>query len=81
VDSMVNPRRERRRTIADDIAARAVLAIKNDPKKVKAILEATGITKQALWQWTRVPLERVLVVSRAIDVPPHLIRPDHYPVP
>jgi hypothetical protein len=65
----------------DNVAVNAVLAIRADPVKVDAVLAATGITKQALWQWTRVPLERVLAVSRAIHVPPHMIRPDHYPPP
>lgn len=62
----------------DDIAWRAILDIRRDPDKVKAILDATGITRQAIWQWTRVPLERVLAVSRATGIASHLLRPDHY---
>jgi DNA-binding transcriptional regulator YdaS (Cro superfamily) len=64
-----------------DSAFFEIVAIRSDPRKVKKILDATGITRQALWQWRRVPLERVIAVSRAIRVAPHRLRPDHYPPP
>lgn len=43
-----------------------------------------GIAIQAITGWKkakRVPVERVLEVSRISGVPPHVIRPDIYPVP
>lgn len=38
-----------------------------------------GITAQAISQWDRVPVERVLSVERLTGVPRHVLRPDIYP--
>lgn len=38
-----------------------------------------GLTPQAVSQWRRVPVERVLDVERATGVPRHELRPDIYP--
>jgi len=37
------------------------------------------ITPQAVSQWQRVPVERVLDVEKATGVPRHELRPDIYP--
>lgn len=38
-----------------------------------------GITSQAVSQWQRVPVERVLDMERATGIPRHELRPDIYP--
>lgn len=38
-----------------------------------------GITQGAISQWSRVPAERVLDVSRIADIPKEELRPDLYP--
>lgn len=43
------------------------------------IADACGITREAVWLWTRVPAERVLVVERVTGLSRHLLRPDIYP--
>jgi predicted lysophospholipase L1 biosynthesis ABC-type transport system permease subunit len=63
------------------IAKRAANDIRKSPASVLAIMQALGISRQAIWQWKVVPVERVLAVSRAIGIAPHMIRPDHYPPP
>jgi hypothetical protein len=40
------------------------------------IAEACGINKTAVYQWKRVPPERVPTVSTIIGLPPEQIRPD-----
>ena len=40
-----------------------------------------GISIQAVWQWKRVPVTRVLDVERITGVPRHELRPDFYPPP
>jgi DNA-binding transcriptional regulator YdaS (Cro superfamily) len=46
----------------------------------KALAAAIGVSPQALSQWRRVPVERVLDVERVTGVPRHELRPDIYPV-
>ena len=38
-----------------------------------------GISSQAISQWTRVPVNRVLAVEALTQVPRHELRPDVYP--
>lgn len=38
-----------------------------------------SITPQAVSQWRRVPVDRVLDVEKATGVPRHELRPDIYP--
>ncbi len=38
-----------------------------------------GIKRQALYQWKRIPAERVIAVERATGVPRYELRPDLYP--
>lgn len=45
-----------------------------------ALARKLGKTRGGLWQWKRVPAERVLAVEAATGVPRHQLRPDLYPV-
>ncbi|HXJ59411.1 MAG TPA: Cro/CI family transcriptional regulator [Verrucomicrobiae bacterium] len=47
----------------------------------KAIAKALNTTPQAISQWNRVPVLRVLDVERITGVPRHELRPDIYPAP
>lgn len=38
-----------------------------------------NITPQAVSQWQRVPVKRVLDVERVTGIPRHILRPDIYP--
>ncbi len=42
---------------------------------------ALGVTKQAVSQWNRCPLLRVIPLSKATGIPRHEIRPDVFPPP
>lgn len=54
----------------------------SSPKGIRLeIAKACGITHGAVWQWTRVPAERVLTVERITGIPRHMLRPDLYPNP
>ncbi|MEX2451257.1 MAG: Cro/CI family transcriptional regulator [Rhodospirillales bacterium] len=43
------------------------------------LADGLGITRQALYQWTRVPAERVIDIERLTGVSRHELRPDLYP--
>lgn len=43
-----------------------------------AVAAQCGITPGAVRLWSRVPLDRVRDVEKAIGRPPRLIRPDHF---
>lgn len=45
---------------------------------VSDLARALGVTKSAVSQWERVPLERVRTVADITGLPEHVIRPDHY---
>lgn len=55
-----------------------VIETAGGPAKVAALL---GLTSQAVSQWDKVPPTRVLVLSRALGIPAHEIRPDIFPTP
>lgn len=40
-----------------------------------------GVSPQAISQWSRVPVLRVLDVERVTGIPRHELRPDIYPPP
>jgi len=44
------------------------------------LAEAINITKQAVSQWQRVPIDRVLEVEKVSGVSRHELRPDFYPI-
>ncbi len=39
-----------------------------------------GVTQQAVRKWKMVPAGRVLPVAAATGIPPHILRPDIYPI-
>lgn len=43
------------------------------------LAEQLGVRRQALYQWDRVPAERVLEIERITGVPRQELRPDLYP--
>jgi DNA-binding transcriptional regulator YdaS (Cro superfamily) len=49
--------------------------------RVNELAKATGLTKQAISAWTRIPAERAPAISEALGVPLHELRPDLWPVP
>ena len=46
---------------------------------VTELARALGVRHPALYQWTRVPAERVADVERITGIPRHELRPDLYP--
>ena len=40
-----------------------------------------GVTRSAVWQWGRVPAERLPEVERITGIPRHQLRPDICPEP
>lgn len=44
-----------------------------------ALARKLGKTRGGLWQWKRVPAERVLAVEAATGISRHDLRPDLYP--
>lgn len=54
----------------------------SEPKGIRLkIAKQCGITHGAVWQWKRVPAERVIDVERVTGIPRHLLRPDIFPNP
>lgn len=45
-----------------------------------ALADELGITNSAVWQWRRVPAERVIDVEKFTGIPRHELRPDLYPI-
>ena len=44
-----------------------------------ALAKKLGITRQAIYQWTRVPADRVVQVARLSGLSRHELRPELYP--
>lgn len=61
-----------------DAAVRLVLLVAGGPLAVGRRL---GISGASVSNWARIPAERVLAVAKFTDLPPHVLRPDLYPVP
>lgn len=45
---------------------------------ISALAREIGVTPPAIFQWTRVPAERVLEIERLTGVSRHELRPDVY---
>lgn len=46
---------------------------------VAKLAEKIGVTRAAVYNWRRVPAERVLEIERITGVSRHVLRPDLYP--
>lgn len=46
----------------------------------RALAQQLGLTKLAIREWKRVPIQHVRRVSEITGLPPHDIRPDIFPV-
>jgi DNA-binding transcriptional regulator YdaS (Cro superfamily) len=49
--------------------------------RVNELAKVTGLTKQAISAWPRIPAERVPAIAEALGLSPHELRPDLWPVP
>jgi len=60
-----------------------VARIHSDRTLRHAVMEATGLSPQALNEWKKlpkgVPAARVIAVAQATGLKPHTIRPDIFP--
>jgi len=59
----------------------AIKAIKETRGLAVRVAEACGIARNAVYQWERVPVERVHVVAPILEMTPEQIRPDIFRVP
>ena len=50
--------------------------IRSIPRARQRIVDALGCNRSAPYQWTQVPAERVVAVSRALGIPREQLRPD-----
>jgi DNA-binding transcriptional regulator YdaS (Cro superfamily) len=48
---------------------------------VPVLADRLSVRRQAIYQWDRVPVERVQAVSSLSGIPPHELRPDIFPPP
>lgn len=55
--------------------------LKAEKGRMAALAREMGISRSAIGQWKKVPLDRVPEVARILDIPHHLIRPDVFPDP
>ena len=63
-----------------DLALAAEQAVKKAGGGAK-VARPLNLTRQAIYQWKRVPAEHVLTLERLSGVPRYQIRPDIYPAP
>ena len=52
--------------------------IKAERGRLAKLAAACGITHSAVWQWERVPQDRILVVEKVTSIPRATLRPDLY---
>ncbi len=43
---------------------------------VSALADHLGLTRQAVFKWTRIPAHHVMKVSALVGIPPEKLRPD-----
>jgi hypothetical protein len=55
---------------------RAIKKIRGKRGLPARIAEACGIERTAVYQWTRVPIDRVHIVAAVLEMTPEQIRPD-----
>ena len=52
--------------------------IKDERGRLAKLAAACDVTHSAVWQWRRVPSDRILVVERVTGIPRATLRPDLY---
>jgi sorbitol-specific phosphotransferase system component IIBC len=68
-------------TMARKKVDQAIKAIKETRGLAVRVAEACGIARNAVYQWERVPVERVHTVAPILEMTPEQIRPDIFRVP
>ena len=63
-------------TTSEKAAIKSAIKVAGSADRLAVVL---GITRQAIYQWSRAPAERVLDIERATGVSRHDLRPDLYP--
>lgn len=63
-------------TKAQTAIERAAQAVGGFPELARKL----GVTRHAIYQWDRVPANRVIPIERATGVSRHELRPDLYPL-
>ena len=48
---------------------------------VKALADAAGVRPQAISQWQKIPVDRVVRISDTLGIPRHELRPDLFEAP
>lgn len=65
----------------DDALRAAVERAKKAAGSARALADGIGISEQAISQWDKIPLKRVLDVERATGIPRDDLRPDLFKAP
>jgi hypothetical protein len=60
----------------DKPADRVIKRIRAERGLAVRVADACGIHRVAVYQWERVPIKRVFVVAKMLDMAPEQIRPD-----
>jgi transcriptional regulator with XRE-family HTH domain len=68
-------------TMARKKVDQAIKMIKETRGLAVRVAEACGIARNAVYQWERVPVERVHTVAPLLEMTPEQIRPDIFRVP
>lgn len=58
-----------------------ISSIINSAGGASRVAAACGIDRRAVYQWRRVPADRLKVVSELSGIPAHELRPDIIPAP
>jgi hypothetical protein len=56
-------------------------AIREERGLAGKIAEATGLTRQAIWMWKRVPPRHAATVAKYLKLPRYMVCPEVFPPP